>query len=1088
MSKLGLNVKGGVAKMKENSSSARAKIWVTLARSATRIEDQLESYQAALESLETGSLDRVPYLVEIAKWMFENEFRDEAIEHLLAASDIFRNIERLNESHCTTLASIFVTLAEMSSTFSQRAEFCLLAVHYYSKLWNTTLSQARRDRVWNDEMSEEERAQHESFESWISSLNEEEDDDEVSKTDLTCWIGYKIPADSKDFIAKRLRQEIKSQDLETMRQSATCLNSMLRDQGYAIHAIVPLRVTYCVQTMLNDEDEHMKIVAMQLCVCYDDLNLDDARKWRDQVGQIDASKIRRGDVLAESTLQLGEIETTLSLLKNKHDGKRVRAVCAYLSGDAKSAARLFKDSAREICRDGNPRELTRFVRSASSVGLISSELLRTCCDSLQSLSPERGECPDVLSALATCKTELATTYASEALLKRQQRDDTWETSWKQARSHFDEAAALYGSSHPNQIRVLIRRCEAMSKILTSDSSKEEQLSYLNVAESTAKQCLARSAPFSLPENVSHPISRLLSSVKKRIGDLELEVARREVERNSNNDVVQMWIERNKEENVGLDSSRRSFLQHAAAETLLRSAPKQMQIEASLNVARSGRTLTQTLGGLSSVWKESSKEEEEEEEDEDVDFKTKLLSKEKENKEIQYFLSRTIETLQHTVQDALKNQLLDTAGLAALELVECSGKQCPNVCALNIALFQSCVTSSNLRKMFASISRSDGQTRVFENLKHHLERSLLDSTRFPASKLTNSVLRSRHTYRRLSVSRPEEWRRSIPKGTIVLVLQHSPSGEDVYAAMIPWGNMKCVVRKHRWTPMDRRQLEAMSVSNNQKMLKMFDLRLKRDLMRSSDDDYADGHAVSSMMTTNALLLQVIPWKQFPEGTQNVLICADMKLSALPLESLGRLKDFKVHRDFSLAMFDTRSRDENSNIVSSMSYVSDPFHEEDEEKTVTIPQSWKSLSTKPNQIASEIEVRRGLCSSNGFLFHSLGRVYDFLNISELADTDLRSCKAVILVDGAENETSLRRGERSKSKYMTSYEIAALFSVLGANTVLLNQWPARVSENKDFLKRVCNAKTASKLLQSGVGFSPNCRIRNNVSLYGLASMKFN
>ena len=50
-------------------------------------------------------------------------------------------------------------------------------------------------------------------------------------------------------------------------------------------------------------------------------------------------------------------------------------------------------------------------------------------------------------------------------------------------------------------------------------------------------------------------------------------------------------------------------------------------------------------------------------------------------------------------------------------------------------------------------------------------------------------------------------------------------------------------------------------------------------------------------------------------------------------------------------------------------------------------------------------------------------------------------------------------------------ALFSALGANAILLNRLPARVSENKEFLKRICNSKSLSKMLLSKKDSSDRC-----------------
>ena len=177
----------------------------------------------------------------------------------------------------------------------------------------------------------------------------------------------------------------------------------------------------------------------------------------------------------------------------------------------------------------------------------------------------------------------------------------------------------------------------------------------------------------------------------------------------------------------------------------------------------------------------------------------------------------------------------------------------------------------------------------------------------------------------------------------------------------------------------------------------------------------------------------------------------------------------------------------NTINSISYISDPLHElQDKSCSSMIPSSWNTLS-QPNQIASEIQVRRGICSSDAFVFHGLGRACTFLNVSELVDADLQSCHAVILVDGADNDESLRRVERSKSRYMSSYNTAALFSVLGANAILLNRLPARMSENKEFLKRVSSTKAMSKMMLPKKDKGRCSRNRYNAILYGMASLKF-
>ena len=113
-------------------------------------------------------------------------------------------------------------------------------------------------------------------------------------------------------------------------------------------------------------------------------------------------------------------------------------------------------------------------------------------------------------------------------------------------------------------------------------------------------------------------------------------------------------------------------------------------------------------------------------------------------------------------------------------------------------------------------------------------------------------------------------------------------------MIPWTDKETsTVKKHRFSALDRRQIETLS-SNQED----FELELIKKLLVSSDDSKDEIDAIVSL--PNALLSPLIP-KEFPQGTQNVLICADHKLSCLALESLEGLSSFTIHRDFSLAMY-------------------------------------------------------------------------------------------------------------------------------------------------------------------------------------------
>ena len=248
---------------------------------------------------------------------------------------------------------------------------------------------------------------------------------------------------------------------------------------------------------------------------------------------------------------------------------------------------------------------------------------------------------------------------------------------------------------------------------------------------------------------------------------------------------------------------------------------------------------------------------------------------------------------------------------------------------------------------------------------------------------------------------------------------------------------------------------------------------------SDDGESDIRDVINGM--NALMAAIFSKPQIAkalegavESESNIVIIPDVRLQLLPLEALDCLTKVKsVSRDFNAQIFLSRLASYAAcgpPTGKSTKYIADPRHEDRGSENASKPRKTvhevveglcgkagaasafsgilgtekiPSVGDWQNLLAGD-NLEDASVSSRSFLYFGPGRCLARFAPNNLVGLNIDNCQMVVLVDRAENDASYRRQSKLDNQKRPGHlslenalETAALFSLSGANCVVLNRW---------------------------------------------------
>jgi hypothetical protein len=219
---------------------------------------------------------------------------------------------------------------------------------------------------------------------------------------------------------------------------------------------------------------------------------------------------------------------------------------------------------------------------------------------------------------------------------------------------------------------------------------------------------------------------------------------------------------------------------------------------------------------------------------------------------------------------------------------------------------------------------------------------------------------------------------------------------------------------------------------------------------------------------------------------VMILADRILGDLPLEALGMFDNAKsLARDFSLHMLyhrvtegadvdpDTGARTPRDNVHAvsdaGMGMIVDPRSEDaspgedSAHPRPTIAETWAGSAKVVGKWAGIVGPTDHIASGQewqtilqtrgggGMVYYGMGRALSYCPPALVAGLTLSGCKLLVLIDRAENDASNRRQSKLDNQKTAAqlaleqpFQTAALFSLAGVNTVMMNQWSNTLHAN--------------------------------------------
>ena len=259
---------------------------------------------------------------------------------------------------------------------------------------------------------------------------------------------------------------------------------------------------------------------------------------------------------------------------------------------------------------------------------------------------------------------------------------------------------------------------------------------------------------------------------------------------------------------------------------------------------------------------------------------------------------------------------------------------------------------------------------------------------------------------------------------------------------------------------------------------------------NDDGEDDVRDVVERM--NALMSGILAKPQianaFDEAASsesNVVIIPDARLQILPFEALDCvMKCASSSRDFSAQMFLSRLASFASTgppAAKSFRYIADPRWEDKGSENASKPRKTclevvenlcntgapcgafegiqgsakiASVGEWQNSLSGATSEEKGM--GRGFFYYGPGRCLARFEAGRLSGLNIDNCQLVVLADKAENDASYRRQSKLDNQKRPEHlsmenalETAALFSLGGANSVVLNRWATSFHANAKFMQ---------------------------------------
>ena len=269
------------------------------------------------------------------------------------------------------------------------------------------------------------------------------------------------------------------------------------------------------------------------------------------------------------------------------------------------------------------------------------------------------------------------------------------------------------------------------------------------------------------------------------------------------------------------------------------------------------------------------------------------------------------------------------------------------------------------------------------------------------------------------------------------------------------------------------------------------------------DEGENELVSLILRMERFLSPVLQKPQIAKALEalaasksRLVILPDTRLQLFPLEALAALSSIaSVSRDFSAQIFLMRlTALSNSSAPSckNTTYIADPRFEDKGSAVASKPRptvvdtiedicgkagfggAWKGVTGKA-RIPSDGEWQNLLGGgetndtsvARNFLYYGPGRCLARFEPKHMCALNIDNCHLVVLADRAENDSSYRKQSKldnqKKSAHLAlenSMETAALFTLSGANCIVLNRWASSFHANARIVKSVFGGIVDKKL----------------------------
>lgn len=511
-------------------------------------------------------------------------------------------------------------------------------------------------------------------------------------------------------------------------------------------------------------------------------------------------------------------------------------------------------------------------------------------------------------------------------------------------------------------------------------------------------------------------------------------------------------------------------------------------------------------------------------------------------------SNQIVAYHHSLMEAIKLKSREAIMHSTLSLVEYTGCQNASISFSYLLWYQSCVVALELESLMKRASVESSRVKLVLEQQNELRaRYTITSAR---QFLFAEAFLNDHTciQQRLAVHTVvDSCVASLPPDEAVLCLQFSPDRLHLYVGALAEFSVSTeteiegrnVVFSKMEFPRNKRQalIDVLQQASNFRASSTSVRQQEQDIGEASDFvDESDNLVRDSMeeeyaellAATKSLLQPVLQAKNMASilsTCKSMLLLIDPILNELPIEAclldwypivqdtdgVEQKMDMQMRRDFSIHMSHHRvsgMADTNNSIANNqMSFISDPLEEEKnigkvmkKLHTSSIIDKWTGVSGDQYFPCSSVWQKLLTTRTNGgFMYYGPGRALSRLAPSALASMHLSGCHLVFLLDKFDNDVSYRaqcKSDNQKSNqekaFEQCYETAALFTLAGANTVLLHQWYTSISASErfaiKFLQHLCKGTSLidAKTKANQTDDKPlKSRIHHNMIIYGLPRM---